>query len=120
MHLLFSIHKAQTGQRGRKLHLAEMVGAVAVEVAEHALELLELDGRQVRHVAGHELVFKEGELLGDGRGDEGEFVGKLVVGVGREVVLFDVSLGAARVEGGDGVEVFGEGGQVGVEPLDVE
>ena len=119
MHLLLIVHQPETGQRGRKLQLVQRVADVAVEVAEDGFELLELDRRQVRHVARHHLVFEKGEFLADGGFDEAELVGQLVVGVGCEVVFFNVGFGAAEVEGGDGGEEGVQGGEVGVEALHV-
>lgn len=86
---------------------------------EHGLELLELDGRQVRHVARHQLVFQEGEFLADRGLHERELVGQLIVRVRREVVFFDVGFRAALVERGNGGEEGGERREVGVQALRV-
>ena len=119
MHLHLIIHQPQTRQRGRKLQLLQRVTDIAIKVPEHGLELLELDGRQVRHVARHQLVFQEGEFLADRGLHERELVGQLVVRVRREVVLFDVGFRAALVERGDGGEEGGERREVGVQALRV-
>lgn len=120
MHLPLIIHQAQTRQRGRKLQLLQRIRAVPIEVAEHALELFELDGREVGHLARHQLVLEEGEFLADRGLHERELVGEFVVRVGGEVVFFDVGFGAAGVEGGDGGEEGGERGEGGGEAADVE
>jgi hypothetical protein len=63
-----------------------------------------LNGREVGHVARHHLVLEEGEFLGDGGFDQGEFVAELIVRVGGEVVLFDVGFLALGIYGGDVLE----------------
>ena len=114
-HLRLVERQAQTRERGLELTLLQRVPPFAVEVAEHALELLELHGRQVGDGARDALVLEEGELAVDGAAHEGELVAELVVRVGGEVVVLDGGLGAARVERGQGLEEGVEGREVGVQ-----
>ena len=83
------------------------------------LELFELDGSQVRHVAGDHLIFEEGEFFCDGAFDESELVGEIIVRVCREVVFFDVCFGTLLVEEGEGGEKCVERGEVIVQALHV-
>ncbi len=101
-HLHLIKHKTQTRQRGRKLQLLQRVTQVPIEMPENTLELLKLDRRQIRHVARDHLVLQEAEFLRHTAFHKAEFVGKLVVSVGCEVVLLDVGFGALIVEGGEG------------------
>ena len=119
LHLALVVHEPEAGERGAELELVQGIRQVPVKVPEDGLELFELDGRQVRHVARHHLVFEEGEFFRDGTFDEAEFVGELVVGVGREVVFFDVGFGALLVEEGEGGEKGVERGEVIIQALHV-
>lgn len=118
-HLHLVIHQAQTRERGAELQLVQRIGKILVEMPEDGLKLFELDGSQVRHVAGDHLIFEEGELFRDGAFDEAELVGELIVGVGCEIVFFDVCFSALLVEEGEGGEEGVEGGEVIVKALHV-
>ena len=119
VHLGVVVDEAEAGEGGGEFDFLQGVAEVAVEVAEDRFELLELDGGEVGHVAGDELVFEEDKFLGDGGFDEAEFVGELVVGVGCEVVLFNVGFLALSVEVGEGFEEGVKRGKVRVQTLDV-
>ena len=86
---------------------------------EHGLKLFELDGREIRHVARDHLVLEKDQLFRHGGFDKAELVGELIVGVGCEVVFFNVSFLAFGVEVGKRLEKGVEGGQVGVQALNV-
>jgi len=119
VHLHLVVHEPEAGQRGGELEFVQGVGQVAVEVAEDGFEFLQLDRGQVRHVARHHLVLEEGELLGHAGFDQAELVFELVVGVGGEVVFFDVRLLALLVDGVDGVQEGVEWGEVFAQSSDV-
>lgn len=119
MHLDLIVHEPKASQRGRELEFLQGVAEVAVEVAEDGFEFLELDGREVRHVACDHLVIEEGEFLGHAGFDEAELVFEFVVGVSCEVVFFDVGFLALLVERVDGVEEGVEGGKVFAQASDV-
>ena len=104
VHLAIIIHKPKARQCGRELDLVQGVTPVPVEVAEHGLEFLQLNGGQIRHVARHELVIEKSQLLLDGSFDQGQLVRELVVRVRREVVLLDVGFRALLVDGGNGLQ----------------
>ncbi len=112
VHLVLGEDEAERGERGAEFELGQAVGVVAVEVAEDGLELLELDGGQVGHVARDHLVLEEGELLGHGGLGQGELVAELVVRVGGEVVFFDVGFLALGVDRRDGLEEGVQGWEV--------
>ena len=103
-HLALVVHQPQTGERGAELKLVQRIGQISVKMPKDRLKLFELDGSQVRHVAGDHLIFEEGEFFGDGAFDKAELVGELVVGVSREVVFFDVCFSALLVKDGEGGE----------------
>jgi hypothetical protein len=75
-------------------------------VAEHGFKFFELDGGEVRHVTSDHLVLEESKFFGNGVADKTELVLELVVGVGCEVVFFNVGFGALLVYGGNEVQVF--------------
>ena len=118
-HLLLVIHQPQTRERGAELKLVQRIGKISVKMPEHGLELFELDGSQVRHVAGDHLVFEKGEFFRDGAFDEAELVGELVVGVGCEIVFFNVCFSALLIEEREGGEESVEWWEIIVKALHV-
>jgi hypothetical protein len=86
---------------------------------EDTFKLLELDGCEVRHVACDHLIFEEGEFLCNGGFHETKLVGEFVVGVGCEVVLFNVGFLALGVEVGEGIKEGVERREIGVQALDM-
>ena len=67
-------------------------------MAKYGFKFLELDRSQVRHVPSDHLVLEEGEFFRYGRFDEPQLVREFVIGVGREVIFFNVSFFTLLVE----------------------
>ena len=65
------------------------------------------------------MVFEKGEFFSNGGFYEAEFVRELVVGIGCEVVFFDVGFLTVGVDVREGFEEGVEGRKIGVEALDV-
>ena len=118
-HLHLVIHQTQARERGAELKLVQRIGKIPVKMPEDGLKLFELDGSQVRHIAGDHLIFEEGEFFRDGAFNEAELVGELIVGVGCEIVFFDVCFSALLVEEGEGGEEGVEWGEVIIKALHV-
>ncbi len=114
MHLILIIYKAQTRQRRWEFQLLQRVGQISIKMAEHGFEFLQLNGRQIRHVAGHHLVFQKGQLFRHRGFDEAKLVCEVVVRIGSEIILVDVSFLALSIEKSQGFQKCVEWGEVGV------
>lgn len=86
---------------------------------EDTFKLLELDRCEVCHVACDHLIFEKGKFLCNRGFHETKLVGEFVVGVGCEVVFFNVGFLALSVEVGEGVKEGVERREIGVQALDM-